>query len=178
MSPPHRSCLTRCEVPWHITPESRISLTCSKVFNSQHVAVSIINRKGDSVPYVHSSIWSRGENKKRREEKEERKGGQGSAPRPRLENFRQMRQAGVELIDGKDSAPFSPWALPLHTQIRFPYILSTAYHVIVETYTHWRKCADMCAGPGSTGRVRDTRCTEKNSITSSPPSLLSPSVLL
>lgn len=47
----------------------------------------------------------------------------------------------------------------MHTQIRFSYIFSTAYHVIVETYAQW--CADMCAGPGSTGRVRDTWCTEK-----------------
>lgn len=57
------------------------------------------------------------------------------------------------------STPFSPCPLPMHTQIRFSYIFSTAYHVIVETYAHC--CADMCAAPGSTGSVRDTWCTEK-----------------
>lgn len=58
----------------------------------------------------------------------------------------------------------SPHPLPRH--IQFSYILCAAYHVIVETYAH--KCADMCTGPGSTGRVRDTRCTAKNTINSSP----------
>lgn len=60
---------------------------------------------------------------------------------------------------------------PLPAHIQFLYILSAAYHVIAETYAH--KCADMCTGPGSTGRVRDTRCTAKNTINSSPPFLFS-----
>lgn len=55
--------------------------------------------------------------------------------------------------------PLFSCPLPMHTQIQFSYIFSTAYRVIVETYAHC--CADMCAGPGSTGRVRDTWCTEK-----------------
>lgn len=63
----------------------------------------------------------------------------------------------------------SPRPLPRH--IQFSYILCAAYHVIVETYAH--KCADMCMGPGSTGRVRDTRCTAKNTINSSAPFLFS-----
>lgn len=63
----------------------------------------------------------------------------------------------------------SPRPLPRH--IQFSYILCAAYHVIVETYAH--KCADMCKGPGSTGRVRDTRCTSKNTINSSAPFLFS-----
>lgn len=60
---------------------------------------------------------------------------------------------------------------PFPTHIQFPYILSAAYHVIAETYAH--KCADMCTGPGSTGRVRDTWCTAKNTINSSSPFLFS-----
>lgn len=91
----------------------------------------------------------------------------------------QMHEGKVELIVGEEAPAFTPPPLPvlpppppcLPTHIQFPYILSTAYHVIAETYV--RKRADMCTGPGSTGRVRDTRCTAKNTINSSPPFLFS-----
>lgn len=77
----------------------------------------------------------------------------------------QIHWRKVELIVGEAALSiflhplFSLCTLPMHTQIRFSYISSAAYHVIVETYAQW--CADMCAGPGSTGRVRDTWCTAK-----------------
>lgn len=88
----------------------------------------------------------------------------------------QMHEGKVELIVGEEAPAFTPPPLPVPppsfpTHIQFPYILSTAYHVIAETYA--RKRADMCTGPGSTGRVRDTRCTAKNTINSSPPFLFS-----
>lgn len=59
----------------------------------------------------------------------------------------------VELIVGEEAPAFTPPPVPspLPVHIQFPYILSAAYHVIAETYAH--KCADMCTGPGSTGRV-------------------------
>lgn len=92
----------------------------------------------------------------------------------------QMHEGKVELIVGEEAPAFTPPPLPvlphppppsLPTHIHFPYILSTAYHVIAETYA--RKRADMCTGPGSTGRVRDRRCTAKKTINSSPPFLFS-----
>lgn len=86
-----------------------------------------------------------------------------SAMTGKLQAYRHTRRRWSSLLERQlcryYSTPFSLCPLPMHTQILFSYIFSTAYHVIVETYAHW--CADMCAGPGSTGRVRDTRCTEK-----------------
>ncbi len=97
-------------------------------------------------------------------EREEVGDGRGSwAKAGKLQAHRHSTK--VELIVGKGSfvsitpPPSLPSPLPMHTQIRFSYISSTAYHVIVETYAQWS--ADMCAGPGSTGRLRDTWCTEK-----------------
>lgn len=107
---------------------------------------------------------------------------QGWAPQTRLENFvwtDARGEGGAHCWRGSSgfystSSPCPPPPPPppsLPTHIQFPYILSTAYHVIAETYV--RKRADMCTGPGSTGRVRDTRCTAKNTINSSPPFLFS-----
>lgn len=98
--------------------------------------------------------------------KRNREWGQGWAPQPRLENFMHadaLDEGGAHCWKGSFVSfappPFPFCPLPTHTQIQLSYIFSTAYHVIVETYAH--KCADMCTGPGSTGRVRDTRCTAK-----------------
>lgn len=86
-----------------------------------------------------------------------------SAKAGKLHAYRCTRRRWSSLLERKlcqfCSTPFSSCPLPMHTQIQLSYIFSTAYHVIVETYAH--KCADMCTGPGSTGRVRDTRCTAK-----------------
>lgn len=113
-------------------------------------------------PYeVILSLFSKSKNPVGREEV-----GQGGAPEPRLENLWRtdtLDEGGAHCWKGSfvgiTPPPFSPSPLPMHTQIQFSYIFSTAYHVIVETYAHW--CADMCAGPGSTGRLRDTWCTDK-----------------
>lgn len=92
-----------------------------------------------------------------KKKKKRNRGGRG-------QERRTIRQPKVELIVGQEAlsafspAPFfPPCPLPMHThRYGFSYIFSTAYHVIVETYACER--ADMCSGPGSAGRQRDTRC--------------------
>lgn len=99
--------------------------------------------------------------------------GRGGALQPRLENLSNtdpLEEGGAHCWNSSFGSITPPPLLSLslpplppppsaHTDTVFLYFFTAAYRVIVETYARW--CADMCAGLGSTGRVREPRCTGK-----------------